>query len=1179
MVIPAKAGIHVSVDAMLGMDPRLRGDDIVGAHSRTVIPAKAGIHVSLDAMLGMDPRLRGDDIVSGTDHSQFVIPAKAGIHVSVDAMLGMDPRIRGDDIISGTDHSQFVIPAKAGIHVSVDAMLGMDPLLRGDDIISGTDHSQFVIPAKAGIHVSVDAMLGMDPRLRGDDIVGAHSRTVIPAKAGIHVSLDAMLGMDPRLRGDDSTFTLDSCLTGTQQALHRLASIHPIQNFRRMPTNAETTPLAKAYAPQDVEKKWYAEWEADGLFYADRAEEKKQDPTGRRAIDKKPFVVVIPPPNVTGILHVGHALNNTIQDTYIRYHRMLGHEALWMPGTDHAGIATQSKIEKVMREEGLTRHDLGREKFVERVWEWKAKYGDIIVDQLRALGCSADWRRLRFTMDDKYYEAVIECFVRLHEKGLIYRGKRIINWSPLAQSALSDEEVIHKVTEGKLYFFKYPIIGTKGNEPEYLTIATTRPETMLGDVAVAVNPNDERYKHLVGKFLMLPLMDREIPIIADDYVDPTFGSGCVKITPAHDPNDFEIGLRHNLPQINVMDTHGVINDLGGRFEGFDRFDARKKVVEELQLLGLVDKIESYTHSVGYSERGGEMIEPYLSDQWFVNMKPLAEPALRVVENGLVQFHPERWINTYRHWMTNIRDWCISRQIWWGHRIPAWYAEDGNIFVGRNEEEARAKATADGYTGKLNQDEDVLDTWFSSWLWPFATFGWPENTLDLQEFYPTSLLSTGPDILFFWVARMIMAGMEFMKGLPMKDGTLREKDEDLVPFRDVYLHNIIRDQQGRKMSKSLGNSPDPFDLIATYGTDAVRFTLLYLAPLGQDVRFGEESCEIGRNFANKLWNATRFIIMKRDEFHTALPTVQFESEDTELINSQAVQSDERKQANTGGFTMRPATTLADKWMLSRANRAARDVKKAFDAYEINEVTKVLYDFIWKDFCDWYLEVVKIQPASTPLAVEILEGIMRMLHPIMPFLTEELWHALTGEAANVLIGQDDYITPDTYKIDDEAEAEFAFVQRTIEAVRLLRSTVNYAPSKAIDLVIQLKDGSDLALLESARTIVERMARTSTLTIERTGTEYSSLEYAGELLGGRGQVFVKLEARSEDDRLKERTRLEKELERIVQQLTAVTAKLDNESFVSRAPPAVIVKEREKQTNYGVQVEKLTASLQELR
>ena len=944
-----------------------------------------------------------------------------------------------------------------------------------------------------------------------------------------------------------------------------------------MPQTDETTQLAKAYTPQDVEKKWYAEWEKDGLFDANRAEEKPQDPTGRRAIDKPPFVVVIPPPNVTGILHVGHALNNTIQDTYIRYHRMLGHEALWLPGTDHAGIATQSKIEKVMREEEqLTRHDLGREKFIGRVWEWKEKYGDIIVNQLRALGCSADWRRLRFTMDEKYYAAVIEAFVRLHEKGLIYRGKRIINWSPVAQSAVSDEEVVHKITEGKLYYFKYPIVGTKSGEAEYLTIATTRPETMLGDVAVAVNPSDERYKSLVGRSLMLPLMSREIPIIADDYVDKEFGTGCVKITPAHDPNDFEIGLRHNLPQINVMDTHARINELGGPFAGLDRYAARKKIVEELQLLGLVEKIENYTHSVGYSERGGEMIEPYLSDQWFVNMKPLAEPALKVVEDGVIKFHPERWVNTYRHWMSGIRDWCISRQLWWGHRIPAWYAEDGQIFVGRNEEEARVKAKSAGYTGALRQDEDVLDTWFSSWLWPFATFWWPENTLDLQEFYPTSLLSTGPDIIFFWVARMIMGGMEFMRGMPMKDGTLREKPEDLVPFRDVYFHNIIRDQQGRKMSKSLGNSPDPFDLIEKYGTDALRFTLLYLAPLGQDVRFGEESCELGRNFANKLWNATRFVLLKRDEYQASLPSVQFESEDTELIHSE--EAERAKRTPEPGFTHHPATTLADKWMLSRANRAARDVRKAFDAFEINEVTKVLYDFIWSDYCSWYLEIVKIQPESTPLAVEILEGILRMLHPIMPFITEELWHALNGALPNVLIGQDDFITPDIYKIDDEAETSFAFVQRTVDAIRLLRATVKLAPSKPAELVIALKSEEDRALLEASRTILEKLGRASSLSIELEGNEYSSKEFGSELLSGRGQVFVKLEERSAADQSKERDRMQKELERITAQLAAVTAKLSNEAFVGKAPEAVLTKEREKQSSYASQIEKLQASLTEL-
>ncbi len=932
--------------------------------------------------------------------------------------------------------------------------------------------------------------------------------------------------------------------------------------------------LAKAYAPQDVEKKWYAAWEAGKLFEANRPDQVPQDPTGRRANDKPPFVVCMPPPNVTGILHVGHALNNSIQDTYIRYHRMLGHEALWMPGTDHAGIATQTKVEKKLREEGKTRHDLGREKFVEEVWQWKNEHSDFIEKQLRALGCSPDWRRFTFTMDDGYYAAVVEAFVRLYEKGLIYRGKRIINWSPLAQSALSDEEVIHKDTTGKLHFFRYPLIDRKADEPEFIIIATTRPETMLGDVAVAVNPTDERYMKLVGRKLRLPLMDREIPIIADDYVDKEFGTGCVKITPAHDPNDFEIGLRHNLEQLNVMNPDASINANGGKYQGLDRYVARKRIIADLEELGLVEKIEDYSNSVGYSERGGEMIEPYLSDQWFVKMKPLADPALKVVEDGLITFHPERWINTYRHWMTNIRDWCISRQLWWGQRIPAWYGDNGEIFVGRNEAEAKAKADAAGYTGSLRQDEDVVDTWFSSWLWPFATFGWPNNTADLKLFYPGALLSTAPDIIFFWVARMIMGGLEFMEGMDKPDGTKREKMEDLIPFTNVYFHNIIRDQQGRKMSKSLGNSPDPIDLVAKYGTDAVRFTLLYLAPLGQDVRFGEESCEQGRNFANKLYNATRFILMKRDEFVATNPEPKFESEDTEFKNS--LDGSPKTIVAKSGFTMKPASTLADKWILSRANRTARDVKKAFDAYLINDVTKILYDFVWKDYCDWYLEIVKLQPESTPLAVEILEGILRMMHPIMPFVTEELWHGLTGTPDDVFIGRDDFITADEGKIDDAAEAEFEFIQKIIEAARLLRSNGKIVPSKTAEFIIRLKNERDVTLTESSRNIIEKLIKASSLGIENEGgAELSPKDYSAELLGGRGQIFMKQEQQSEAETAKERERLTKELERVSKNYETLKAKLADDNFVARAPEHIITKEKEKLESFRVQVEKLKAQV----
>jgi valyl-tRNA synthetase len=940
--------------------------------------------------------------------------------------------------------------------------------------------------------------------------------------------------------------------------------------------------LAKAYAPQDVEKKWYAAWEADGLFYANRPTENQQDPTGRRAIDKPPFVVMMPPPNVTGILHMGHALNNAIQDTYIRYHRMLGHEALWMPGTDHAGIATQTKVEKKLKEEGKTRHDLGREKFVGEVWKWKHEHNDFIEKQLRALGCGPDWRRFTFTMDSHYYNAVIEAFILLHKKGLIYRGKRIINWSPLAQSALSDEEVNYKETQGKLYFFRYPLIDRKAGEPEYIVIATTRPETMLGDVAVAVNPTDERYKNLIGKKLRLPLMDREIPIIADDYVDKEFGTGCVKITPAHDPNDFEIGLRHNLQQINVMTAEAKINEHGGKFEGLDRFIARKRIVEELTELGLVEKIDEYTHSVGYSERGGEMIEPYLSDQWFVKMKPLAEPALKVVEDGLIQFHPERWINTYRHWMTNIRDWCISRQLWWGQRIPAWYCVGDERCTLECKEPVvqREKPEQCPHCGssKWVQDEDVLDTWFSSWLWPFATLGWPDNTEDLKIFYPGNLLSTAPDIIFFWVARMIMGGIVFMEGYEKADGTPREKMEDRIPFRDVYFHNIIRDQQGRKMSKSLGNSPDPIDLVNKYGTDAVRFTLLYLAPLGQDVRFGEESCEQGRNFANKLYNATRFVLMKRDEYQAAHPDPKFEEKDTEYLNSVAptsVGEGGLKSLPNTGFTMRPTSTLADKWILSRANRAAREVKKSFDAYLINDVTKLLYDFIWKDYCDWYLEIVKLQPESTPLAVEILEGILRMIHPVMPFVTEELWHGLTGNPDDVLIGKDDYITADEGKIDDAAEEEFEFIQRIIEAARLLRANAKLAPNKSADFIIRVKTDADLKLVEASKNIIEKICKASSLTIEKEGAELSSNEYSSELVSGKAQVFMKQEELSAEESSKEKLRMQKELERITKQYESLLQKLSDEKFTARAPEQIIVKEKEKLESFRVQMEKLGAQL----
>jgi len=592
------------------------------------------------------------------------------------------------------------------------------------------------------------------------------------------------------------------------------------------PQQPET--LASAYSPQDVEDRWYAFWEDRRLFHAEPDAAKSQ------------FSILMPPPNITGMLTMGHVLNHTLQDVFVRWRRLLGEHVCWIPGTDHAGIATQTVVEKTLKkDEGKSRHDLGRDLFLERVWQWREKFGGIIMAQLRKLGNSSDWERTVFTMDPELSYAVREVFIRLYKKGLIYRGKRIINWDPIAHTALSDEEVVYKEQQGKLYHFRYPVmIDGSPSKTEWLVLATTRPETMLGDTAVAVHPDDERYKHLVGKYVWLPLMDREIPVVADTYVDMEFGTGVVKITPAHDPNDFEVGQRHQLPQINVMDVDASINELGGKYKGLDRFAARKQVVADLEELGLVEKIDDYTHSVGFSDRTDVPVEPYLSDQWFVSMKPLAEPALEVVRNGVVRFHPERWVKTYEHWMTNIRDWTISRQLWWGHRIPVFYCNDCSWQDAMHDSPGVCPKCGGS---NIRQDDDVLDTWFSSWLWPFSVHHWPKDTPDLRYFYPTSLLVTAPDIIFFWVARMIMAGMEFMKDIPNFDGSPRTKPEDLVPFHDVYFTSIIRDEKGRKMSKSLGNSPDPLEVIQEYGADALRFTVSYLAPLGQDVLFSTSKC--------------------------------------------------------------------------------------------------------------------------------------------------------------------------------------------------------------------------------------------------------------------------------------------------------------------------------------------------
>lgn len=901
------------------------------------------------------------------------------------------------------------------------------------------------------------------------------------------------------------------------------------------------TELPKTYSPKDVEDKWYSFWESRGLF---RATVNK---------NKTPYTIVIPPPNITGILTMGHVLNNTIQDIFIRWKRMQGYEACWIPGTDHAGIATQNVVEKSLAQEGLNRHQLGREKFLERVWEWKREYGGTIIKQLRKLGASCDWERERFTMDEGLSNAVKEVFVRLFDKGLIYRGKYIVNWCTFHHTALSDDEVEHTETQGHLWHIKYPLEGSK----EFAVVATTRPETMLGDAAIAVNPKDERYKKLIGKHAILPIVGRKLPIIADEYVDSTFGTGMVKVTPAHDQNDFLMGQRHNLPQINIFNEDGTLNEsVPKQYEGMDRFDCRKQIVKDLEAQGYLLKTEPHTYNVGRCYRCNTIIEPYISDQWFVKMKPLAIPALRVVHEGHVRFHPERWTKVYEHWMANIRDWCISRQLWWGHRIPVYYAPDGTYTAARNEEEARKKLGLDANT-PLRQDDDVLDTWFSSWLWPFSTLGWPEDTQDLRYFNPTDTLVTGPDIIFFWVARMVMANMEFMKGMPNAQGKPRTKNEELVPFRDVYFTSIIRDAQGRKMSKSLGNSPNPLDVINEYGADALRFTVAYLSPLGQDVLFSVEKCELGRNFANKIWNAGRFLLMNKTEIcggdHLTLEKLPTDHLD-----------------------------LADKWILSRLNHAVRDFNDALNNFHINESTKVLYDFVWHDFCDWYVELVKtrlygdesheVKRTVIQRALWIFDRALRMLHPHMPFVTEELWQHLT-ERNGQSIMRATFPTVEEQWIDEQAESEMAFVQNVINAVRTIRGENNIPPATEIRVHVRPTAEHRELIFDAYGKYLKKLARVGSIDII-SPTWVPKLAASAVVDGA--EIFIPLEGLI--DISAERARLEKEIARLQQLVESIAKKLSNPQFVERAPKEVVQKEREKQVNFQTSLEKLKKNLEQL-
>ena len=870
--------------------------------------------------------------------------------------------------------------------------------------------------------------------------------------------------------------------------------------------------LPKTYDPKQVEERIYQEWVDKGYFHAEVDE------------SKKPFTIVIPPPNVTGQLHMGHALDETFQDILIRAKRMQGYNALWIPGTDHAGIATQIKVEEELRvNEHLTRYDLGREAFLERVWAWKEKFGGRIISQLKKLGCSCDWDRERFTMDEGCSKAVREVFVNLYNKGLIYQGNRIINWCPSCATALSDAEVEYTEQDGFFWHIKYPIKDSDG----YVEIATTRPETLLGDTAVAVNPSDERYQDLVGKTLILPLVGREIPVIADDYVDKEFGTGCVKITPAHDPNDFEVGLRHNLEQIKVMNDDATINQYGGKYEGMDRYAAREAIVKDLEAQGLLVKVEPHTHNVGECYRCGTTVEPITSKQWFVKMAPLAKPATEAVEKGETRFVPERFAKTYIHWMENVHDWCISRQLWWGHRIPAFYCEDcGETTVSKEDITACPKCG-----GKVKQDEDVLDTWFSSALWPFSTLGWPDQTPELAYFYPTSVLVTAYDIIFFWVARMLFSGIEHT---------------GQVPFKDVYMHGLVRDSQGRKMSKSLGNGIDPLEIIDQYGADALRFTLATGNSPGNDMRFYIERVEASRNFANKIWNASRFVLMNLSQEDYTEP---------ELKNLE----------------------LEDRWILSRYNTLVQEVTENLEKYELGIAVQKLYDFIWDEFCDWYIELVKpriFEKGARNLTAQqtltyVLSNTLKLLHPFMPFITEEIWQALPHEGESIMISAFPVYTPAYH--DDGAEAQMQLIMDAIKGLRNIRSEMNVPPSKKSTLYI-VTDAAPV--FEAGRVFFQKLAGASDVIIQ--SSKDGIPDNAVSVIVPQAELLLPLDELV--DREKELARLTKEKERLEGEIKRVNGKLSNKGFTEKAPAAVVEEERKKGETYQAMLKTVLETLQKL-
>jgi len=909
--------------------------------------------------------------------------------------------------------------------------------------------------------------------------------------------------------------------------------------------------MEKHFDPKSIETKWYQNWEESGYFKPSQG------------ATNETYSIMIPPPNVTGSLHMGHAFQDTIMDTLIRYHRMKGDETLWQPGTDHAGIATQMVVERQLAAEGLTRHDLGREKFIEKIWEWKEESGGTITQQLRRLGASPDWSRERFTMDDGLSESVKEVFVRLHKEGLIYRGKRLVNWDPVLHTAVSDLEVISTEENGSMWHFSYPLTSGKGN----LIVATTRPETMFGDQAVAVHPDDERYQDLIGQTITLPLVGREIPIIADDYVDMEFGTGCVKITPAHDFNDYEMGQRHDLPKLNILTNDAKMNtDVPEKYQGMDRFEARKAVVADLDTLGLLGEVKPHKLMVPRGDRSGSVIEPYLTDQWYVAVQELAKPAIDAVKNGDIEFVPKNWENTYFEWMNNIQDWCISRQIWWGHRIPAWYDENGGVYVGKTEADVRTENNLANDL-VLKQDDDVLDTWFSSALWTFSTLGWPENTEELAKFHPTSVLVTGFDIIFFWVARMIMMSLKFTGE---------------VPFKQIYVHGLVRDGEGQKMSKSKGNVLDPIDLIDgitleelvkkrttgmmqpekaakiekstrkqfadgidPYGTDAIRFTFASLASNGRDIRFDLNQCEGYRNFCNKIWNATRYVLMNTEE------------------------------QDTGTDESLPTTlSLADRWIVSRLQQVEADVAKHFDSYRLDLAANTLYDFVWNEYCDWYLELSKATLNSESSSeeelrgtrktlVRVLETILRLLHPITPFITEEAWQAVAPLAGkysdkNATIMLQPYPKADKSKIDTNAIAELEWVKQFIIGIRKIRSEMNIKPSKKLPVLLEQMNSQNKQWLKNNELSLISLAKLESISVlsDNESAPESAVALVGEM-----KILIPMDGLI--DKEAELKRLSKEVSRLEGEIKRFTGKLSNENFVAKAPATVIDKEKEKLAN----------------